>query len=191
MSMRIGHRRNHLKRVDGFKWIEIDIILSEKRGLILSHDWIDESDVEGRLTLKESLEWLERHKTKHLILDLKCRGGERERYETTLIKTLEHFYHLRDRLVLSSFDHVLLTRLYSKHPSFSYGAIIEAALVDLNSYLKNYLPFIDFVMVSLHCFSREMATKSTLPVLVYTVSKLPVIKMLTEAGASGYYTDLD
>lgn len=204
----IAHRCNDLERLNkaiesGYLQVEVDIMCPNplEKALILKHDWPsnDKScflkDIKGpkRLTIGDLFDWIETtrrsHKSLRVLLDLKSKGVERKTYAHLLLGALRTC-KVRSNLIITSFDHLLLRRLHHHRPRMIYGAIIEASLIGLHTYLKTNLPFIQIAIISETIFSKSVLRAiKHLPVYVYTLNCLEAINALKTTRVSGYYTD--
>jgi len=203
----IAHRCNDLERLNkaiegGYHQVEVDIMWPNPlETFILKHDWPSKDhafslkDSRGieRLTLKDLFEWIETtrmtHKNLKVYLDLKSKGAERKTYARLLLEAL-HTCKVRSNLIITSFDHLLLRHLHRHRPCMTYGAIIEASLIGLHTYLKTKLPFIKVAIVSEIILSNSvLRAVKPLPVYVYTLNCLSSIEALKTTRVSGYFTD--
>jgi len=196
----IAHRCNSLRKLNEahhqrYKWIEVDVIL--RRGkLVLFHDMgtvIPPSKHHAKrpIPLTKALEWLEVHPSITLILDLKCMALHRNLYRTALLTTLKPYSSLKSRLVLTSFNHLLLTSVRTALPDWTYGAIIEAALVDLPTYLQTHLGFCTYVMLSHHIYDKVTVSslKKNFQVGVYTVNNPAMWPIIRSLGVKFIFRD--
>lgn len=204
----IAHRCNDFERLNkaiesGYRQVEVDIMWPNPLGetLILKHDWPSKDkscfskNTNGikRLTIQDLFEWIETtrrtHKSLRVLLDLKSKGSERKTYAHLLLKALRSC-KVRSNLIITSFDHLLLRRLHHHRPRMIYGAIIEASLIGLQTYLKTKLPFIQIAIISEIILSKSVLRAiAPLPVYVYTLNCPTSIDTLKATRVSGYYTD--
>lgn len=209
----IAHRCNSLAKLNqavlslkklatgtkGCTWIEIDVTLSRGK-LVLYHDMGVQAlpSVKGKgrhikrpIGLQDALAWLKTQKNVKLILDLKCMGIHQKLYTKTLLEVLKMNEDLKNSLVLTSFHHILLQNLYGAlGPTWTYGAIVEAALVNLPAYLKSQLAFCTFVMVSHHIYSKDiLKALGEYKVGVYMVNNPAMWPVIEKLGAEFIFRD--
>lgn len=179
----------------GCTWVEVDVALWRGK-LVLYHDMASHHLKKAKkkpLPLASALEWLKVRPKLTMILDLKCMAIHEKLYAKTLVQALLPYKSLNNRLVLTSFHHGLLQALHRPLPTpeWTYGAIVEAALVDLEDYLTSKLGFCSYAMLSHHVFS-----KATLKALandfltgVYTVNNPAIWPLLRDLGADFVFRD--
>jgi glycerophosphoryl diester phosphodiesterase len=199
----IAHRCNSLAKLNGALkakagWIEVDVSLSRGQ-LVLFHDvgasLRTNRKANSPVALDRALAWLAQrlktYPTLQLVLDLKCMAIHQNLYRKSLMPILEAHSFLKENLILTSFHHNLLLALHEELPSWTYGAIVEASLVNLTSYLCRNLGFCTYVMLSHHIYDKKTLDELNphFATGVYTVNNAAMWPVIEGLGVGFIFRD--
>lgn len=204
----------------GVDWVELDVKLTRDGVPIIFHDeelnrttngsglvaqtdyedikqleagsWFGDSFAGIKIpTLEEAVDIVLRHDL-GLNLEIKpCPGREKETAEVALDE-ISQYWNERDKLLISSFQHVSLETAMDLAPDFARGLLIGGEEMPEN--WKNMADYLDVKTINLgsRLVTREIADEvmdMEKPLLVYTVNDPMEARALQRLGVDGFFSD--
>lgn len=204
----------------GVEWVELDVKLTRDNVPIIFHDeeldrttsgtgfvaetnyedlrdldagsWFGDSFASVRIpTLEEAVDVLLKHNL-GLNLEIKpCPGREKETAEVAL-DHLSQYWDDRDRLLISSFQHVSLEAAMDLAPDWARGLLIGG-----NEMPENWKEIADYLDVKTINLGSRLVTRQVadevmdleLPLLVYTVNDPVQARQLQKLGVDAFFSD--
>ncbi len=199
------------------KMLEFDVQITKDGVLVLSHDYnmfrqtgvdmmIKDSTYDALLDLNMAHYKPELPKEKILTLDevfeivpddvmlnieIKNMPYYQNRVVSKLLESIEK-YNRHHSVLVSSFDHHLLSRLYQLDSSIKIGVLTYANLFNMSSYINN----LNFKVYSVHMNYQMVKGKvveelinSGYKVYVWTVNTNYHYRLMQQMGVSGIFTD--
>ncbi|MEN8076737.1 glycerophosphodiester phosphodiesterase [Clostridioides difficile] len=198
--------------------IELDVHKSKDNKLVVIHDEDIERTFVGKGLVKDyTLEELKKFKNRKLLfkdndeckiptleevlklfidntvflnIELKTDIIEYKDIEKDVIDLI-YKYNMRDRVILSSFNHNSIVKCKEIDDEILTGALYENQIEDVINYAKELK--VDAIHPDLRLVSRELieeAHKNNIKVNVYTVNNPIHMRMLIDAGVDGIFTDI-
>ena len=201
----------------GCDGIELDVHLSADGELVIIHDErVDGTGYVGKMTLKELRaldvsasfrgqygvnriptleEYLSLAKEKGIITNIELKTSVYT-YPGIEVKTLAMIdrFGMRDKIIISSFNHYSVKRMQALAPDMVYGFLEESRLIDTLGYVA--ANGVQAVHPEYHMVDEEFmkqAKKHNLAVNVWTVNSEHSMRRLAELGVDimiGNYPDL-
>ncbi|WP_100371867.1 glycerophosphodiester phosphodiesterase [Bacillus sp. FJAT-45037] len=170
------------------------------RGLVSKHcieelkrldagEWFAPNFREERIpTLEEVLIWAT---DKHVMLNIELKESvhQREQMIKTVIPLIKE-YQLESSVILSSFDHVLISKLQRVAPGIETAVIVTAALFEPEHYIKQ-LGVTGYHFKSNYLLEQEAKKliNQGIQIRPYTVNEENVLEMYKTWGCAGIFTD--
>lgn len=141
-------------------------------------------------SLKELLELVASSDLKILNLELKNSILEYEGMEEKVLDMIEE-YGLKDRIIISSFNHLSLVKIRNMDKDIVLGALTDSTLANVPKYLKDigvqcYHPFFQGILNK--DYNREIR-EAGIKINPYTVNTEEEMKMVIEAGTDSVITN--
>ena len=165
-----------------------DMTYSELRKLDFG-SWFDKNYENTRIpTLNEVLDFV---KDTNLVLNVEIKAGSifYPDIEEKLIQTLDS-YNMRERTIISSFDHYALVKIKDIDDSYRTGMLYEARLYKAVSYMKTLKAdalHSYFITVTEELIAE--AFQGGAQINTYTVNSMNVAKKLKALGVNAIITD--
>lgn len=99
-------------------------------------------------------------------------------------------YNLRDRIIISSFNHLSVVKMKKMAPDMKYGFLEESIVLDAAMYAKRY--GIDYLHPSWQSVTKEycrQAKEEGIEINTWTVNDLALMKKLQELQVHGVITN--
>lgn len=99
-------------------------------------------------------------------------------------------YNLRDRIIISSFNHLSVVKMKKMAPDMKYGFLEESIVLDAATYAKRY--GIDYLHPSWQSVTKEycrQAKEEGIEINTWTVNDLALMKKLQELQVHGVITN--
>lgn len=202
----------------GAQGIEIDVHKSKDNKLVVIHDEDVERTFIGKGLVKDyTLDELKQFKNRKLLfrdndkckiptleevlelfvdntvflnIELKTDVIHYKDIETDVIDLIDK-YNMRDRVILSSFNHNSIVKCKEVDNRISTGLLYEKAINNIINYAKELK--VDAIHPDFNLVSRELiedAHKNNIKVNVYTVNNPMQMRMLISTGIDGIFTDV-
>lgn len=202
----------------GAQGIEIDVHKSKDNKLVVIHDEDVERTFIGKGLVKDyTLDELKQFKNRKLLfrdndkckiptleevlelfvdntvflnIELKTDVIHYKDIETDIIDLIDK-YNMRDRVILSSFNHNSIVKCKEVDNRISTGLLYEKAINNIINYAKELK--VDAIHPDLNLVSRDLiedAHKNNIKVNVYTVNNPMQMRMLISTGIDGIFTDV-
>ncbi|ALA51360.1 glycerophosphodiester phosphodiesterase family protein [Shouchella clausii] len=139
--------------------------------------------------LSELLDWAASYPSLHLNLEIKGYGQPHERVIDAILPLI-HDNRFKERLVVSSFDHMLLAKLQAHLPFIETAALVKGPLFKATSYLKQLGAkgyHLDSMYVSKELI--EEMKQANIAVRAFTVNDTTTLKKLFSWGCPAVFTD--
>ena len=141
-------------------------------------------------SLKELLELVASSDLKVLNLELKNSILEYEGMEEKVLDMIEE-YGLKDRIIISSFNHMSLVKIRKMDKDIILGALTDSTLANVPKYLNDigvqcYHPF--FPSILNKDYNKEIR-EAGIKINPYTVNTEEEMKMVVEAGTDSIITN--
>ncbi len=141
-------------------------------------------------SLKELLELVASSDLKVLNLELKNSILEYEGMEEKVLDMIEE-YELKDRIIISSFNHMSLVKIRKMDKDIILGALTDSTLANVPKYLNDigvqcYHPF--FPSILNKDYNKEIR-EAGIKINPYTVNTEEEMKMVVEAGTDSIITN--
>lgn len=201
----------------GANGIEIDVHKTKDNKIVVIHDEDIERTFKGKGLVKDfTLEELQKFKCRNknfednlecriptleevlelvkdsnvlLNIELKTDKIHYNEIEKDVIELINKF-ELKDRILLSSFNHESIKICKEIDSSFKVGLLYDEPIENIIEYAKTYKA--DAIHPEIRLVSEELikeAKKNNIKVNIYTVNSPTYMRELIKAGASGLFTD--
>lgn len=181
-----------LERITGVQGLVADVTYDELRDLDAG-SWFGESFSGARIpTLEEAVDVILKSNL-GLNLEIKpCPGREKETAEVAL-DHLSQYWDDRDKLLISSFQHVSLEAAMDLAPDWYRGLLIDDDM-EMPENWKEMADYLDVATINLgsRLLTRAIADEvmdMELPLLVYTVNDPMEAKRFQLMGADCFFSD--
>ncbi len=203
----------------GVEWVELDVKITKDQIAILFHDdtlerttsasgniaeltlaeikeldagsWFGESFIGAEIpTLEEAIDVLLERDLGVNIEIKPCSGREKETAEVAL-DVLSQIWDTREKLLLSSFQHVSLEAALDMAPDFHRGFLMPAEWPENWAELAQYLQVSAFNINGNECTKNQVGQlmDQEKPILAYTINDPDRARILQGWGVDGFFSD--
>lgn len=153
-------------------------------------EYFEKNQGEEIPALRELLELVASSELKVLNLELKNSIIEYEGMEKKVLKMIDE-YKLKDRIIISSFNHMSLVKIRKMDKDIVLGALTDSTLANVPKYLNDikvqcYHPF--FPSILNKEYNKEIR-EAGIKINPYTVNTEEYMKMVIEAGTDSVITN--
>lgn len=177
-----------INRTSNGKGFVKDLTLQELRKFDFGSWFSDEFRGEKIPTLAEVLEEF-KYKDHKINIELKSNIFVYAGLEELVLQEVEKF-GLKDRVIISSFDHEAIKRMGELDPDIEIAPLFSHSIFNIVPYCST-IPA-DALHVSYYAVMRRPvleAIQAGMPVRVYTINKTEQAEILQNLGVDGFFTD--